>query len=214
MITEMQTSRDRRLFIPSTSTSPVSETRLTGIATPNFGFSNQGPHDSSWFELAPRRRQHMPDESHHRRSTMVPLEIAVFISTRTRDGKVLEGEGFTRTVNAHGGLLEAPFRMAPRQYFTLMNRRSKEGAKCGVLQVNRPSDGFFPTAFEIFACNPQFWPVSSAPADWGLNRARSEVWQNGKELGPMKRRSTRLQNDPRCAVGEDRSVIQPKGKAS
>ena len=175
MINEVQTSRDWRLFIPTTSASPVSETRLRGIATPSFGPSDQRPHVFSWFAPAPRRRQHMPNESHHRRSTRVPLEIAVFISTRTREGKVLEGEGFTRAVNAHGGLLEAPFRMAPRQYFTLMNRRSKEGAKCGVLQVNRPSDGFFPTAFEFFTYNPQFWPVNCAPADWGLNRARSEV---------------------------------------
>lgn len=117
----------------------------------------------------------MPNESHHRRSTRVQLEIAVFISTRTREGKVLQGEGFTRAVNAHGGLVEAPFRMAPRQYFTLMNPRSKEEANCGVLQVSRPSDGFFPTAFEFFACNPWFWPVSWAPADWDSHRAKSEV---------------------------------------
>lgn len=175
MITEMQTSRDRRLFNPTTLASPVSETPLLGLAKPNFGYSEQGPHESSWFTPAPRRRQHMPNESHHRRSTRVPLEIAVFINTRTREGKVLHGEGFTRAVNAHGGLLEAPFQMAPRQYFTLMNRHSKKEANCGVLQVSRPSDGFFPTAFEFFAYNPEFWPVSCPPADWDSNRARSEV---------------------------------------
>lgn len=117
----------------------------------------------------------MPNESYHRRSTRIPLEIAVFISTRTREGKVLQGEGFTRVVNAHGGLLDAPFRMVSRQYFTLANRRSKKEANCGVLQVGRPSEGFFPTAFEFFAYDPQFWPVSCAPSDWASDRARSQV---------------------------------------
>lgn len=85
---------------------------------------------------------------------------------QTRGRKVVEGEGFTRAVNAYGGLLDAPFRMEAGEHFSLTNPGFKKEAKCAVVQVGKPAEGFFPVAFEFLAYNPQFWPVSCAPPGW------------------------------------------------
>jgi hypothetical protein len=107
-----------------------------------------------------------PNELQKRRSKRIPLEILVRIDAPTQEGRPLQGEGFTRAVNAHGGLLDAPFRMALGQHFTLINPASKKRVLCSVVQVGSPSSGFFPTAFEFLAGGPEFWPVVSMPSDW------------------------------------------------
>jgi hypothetical protein len=88
------------------------------------------------------------------------LEIVVQIMTRSRDGKFMHGQGFTRRVSATGGLLDAPFRMELGQHFTVTNPCSKKEASCAVVQVRGPSQGFFSTAFEFSAVDPEFWPVN------------------------------------------------------
>ena len=105
----------------------------------------------------------------HRRSKRILLHVVVLIKARTPEGTSVEAQGFTRAVNAHGGLLDAPFRMLPGQHLTLVNPLSKREAGCRVVQVGAPSEGFFPTSFEFYSYDPQFWPVSTVPSDWGTN---------------------------------------------
>ena len=106
----------------------------------------------------------MPNEPCDRQRTRFPLEIAVLIK-QTRERGIVQGEGFTRAVNAYGGLLDAPFRMEAGQHFSLANPRSQKEANCTVVQVGKPAEGFFPTAFEFFAYNPHFWLASCPPPE-------------------------------------------------
>jgi hypothetical protein len=121
---------------------------------------------NSSLKPASSRREQMPSDSNHRRSKRILLEIVVLIKARTPGGNSLEGQGFTRVVNAHGGMMDAPFRMMPGQHFTLVNPRSKQEAWCSVVRIGCRYEGFFPISFEFSAYDPQFWGVSFAPADW------------------------------------------------
>lgn len=107
----------------------------------------------------------MANEADRRRSQRISLEIAVLVSARSPDGEAMQEQGFTRTVNRHGGSLDVPFRMAPGQRFTLTNPQSKEQASCRVAEVGPSREGFFPTTFEFSAPDPRFWPVR---CDWGF----------------------------------------------
>jgi len=126
--------------------------------------SNSSPKPAS------SRRQQMSNDANHRRSKRILLEIVVLIKARTPEDNSLQGQGFTRAVNAHGGLMDAPFRMMPEQQFTLVNPHSKKEAWCRVVRIGYQYEGFFPTSFQFSGYNPQFWGVSFAPADWFTTR--------------------------------------------
>lgn len=117
----------------------------------------------------------MSNLSNHRQSKSFRLEIVVQIMTRSREGKFMQGQGFTRTVSAHGGLLDAPFRMEPGQYFTVTNPRSKKEARCSVVQVGGPWQGFFSTAFEFSVVNSEFWPFNRSSSDQASSPHRSKA---------------------------------------
>jgi hypothetical protein len=64
------------------------------------------------------------------------------------------------TVNAHGGLMESPFRMIAGQRITLVNPQSGKEVGCTVVSVHRSPDGYFATGFEFEQHSPQFWAVA------------------------------------------------------
>jgi hypothetical protein len=101
-----------------------------------------------------------------RRSQRLLLHIVVLIRTEMPEGNPVQAQGFTESVSANGGLLVAPFRMLPGQHLTLVNPVSGKQASARVVRVGGAEQGYFPTAFEFYDCNPEFWPVSSVPADW------------------------------------------------
>jgi hypothetical protein len=125
---------------------------------------------NSSLKPASSRRQQMPNDSNHRRSERILLEMVVLIRARTPEGNSLQSQGFTRAVNAHGGLMDAPFRMTSGQQFTLVNPHSKKEAWCRVVRIGYQCEGFFPTSFEFSAYDPHFWGVSFTPADWFTTR--------------------------------------------
>jgi hypothetical protein len=107
-----------------------------------------------------------PDPQNRRRSQRVMLQVAVLIKAQMPEGNRVEAQAFTQVVNAHGGLLDAPFRMIPGQRITLVNSQSAQEAACRVVRVEGPSEGYFATAFEFNERSPQFWPISFPPLDW------------------------------------------------
>ena len=109
-----------------------------------------------------------PDTQNRRRSQRVLLEIAVYIRAQMPNGNRVQAQAFTQVVNAHGGLLEATFRMTPGQKITLVNPHSGREAGCHIVRVEELPDGCFATAFEFDQRSPQFWPISFPPLDWGL----------------------------------------------
>jgi hypothetical protein len=110
----------------------------------------------------------------HRRSQRLLLHVVVLIKTEMPEGVPQQAQGFTESVSAHGGVLDAPFRMSPGQHLTLINPVSGREASGRVVRVGAACGGYFPTAFEFYDYNPQFWPVSVVPADWSASRRFSE----------------------------------------
>jgi hypothetical protein len=108
------------------------------------------------------------DTQNRRRSQRVLLRVSVLIIAETSEGNRERAQAFTQVVNAHGGLLEAPFRMTAGQRLTLLNPQSGKKADCRVVRVSERSDGSFPIAFEFDQRNAQFWPISFPPVDWGV----------------------------------------------
>ena len=107
-----------------------------------------------------------PDPQNRRRSQQVLLQVGVFITAEVTDGSRLRVRAFTQVVNAHGGLLDAPFRMTVGQRLTILNPQSDQEVGCHVIRVDGPSDGSFPTVFEFDGLNPHFWPIGFPPVDW------------------------------------------------
>ena len=107
------------------------------------------------------------DPRNRRRSQRVMLQIAVLIRATT-DGKCLQAKAFTLVVNAHGGLLESPLKLAAGQRIHLINPQSGLTVDGEVVRTEKPSDSSYTIAFEFDKHSPQFWPISFPPQDWGV----------------------------------------------
>jgi hypothetical protein len=102
----------------------------------------------------------------HRRSQRVMLRLNVLIRFEVREGNRQQTHAFTITVNAHGGLLESPFRMVAGQGITLINPQTGKEVACAVIGAHASSQGYFTIAFEFAQPNPRFWEIAFPPADW------------------------------------------------
>jgi hypothetical protein len=112
-------------------------------------------------ELASKKR---------RRSQRVMLKLNVLVRLEIREGSPLQTHAFTVAVNAHGGLMESPFRMIAGQRITLINPQSGKEVACRVVRIHSSSEGYFATAFEFEQQNPQFWAIAFPPSDWGMTK--------------------------------------------
>ncbi len=110
------------------------------------------------------------DTQNRRRSQRVLLQVAVLIVGETSEGSRVRAQAFTQVVNAHGGLLDAPFRMTAGQRLTLVNPHTGKEVSCHIIRLDKPSDGCFPTAFEFDEPSPYFWPISFPPTDWAVTQ--------------------------------------------
>ena len=108
------------------------------------------------------------DPRNRRRSQRVLLQVPVLIKTAAPDGKNLQAQAFTLVVNAHGGLLESPLKLASNQRITLINPQSAKMVGCRVVRAERPAEGNYTIAFEFDERSPQFWPITFPPQDWGV----------------------------------------------
>lgn len=106
------------------------------------------------------------DAQNRRRSQRVLLQVAVLLVVEMPGGNGVRAQAFTQVVNAHGGLLDAPFRMKAGQRLTLVNPQSGKQVGCLVVRVDASTEGYFPTAFEFDERSPHFWPISFPPLDW------------------------------------------------
>jgi len=109
-----------------------------------------------------------PDPQNRRRSQRVLLQVPVLVRAHLSDGTPAQTQVFTQVVNAHGGLIDASFRMSAGQKIRLVNPHSRKEVGCRVVWVGRPVDGSFPTGFEFDEPSPRFWGIDFPPADWGV----------------------------------------------
>jgi PilZ domain len=110
----------------------------------------------------------------NRRSERVMLRLDLLVRLEMGEGSGPQTHAFTVNVNAHGGLLESPFRMTVGQRITLINPQTGKEVSCKVVEVGALSEGYFKTAFEFEQRNPQFWAIAFPPRDWGLTKKPAE----------------------------------------
>jgi hypothetical protein len=104
--------------------------------------------------------------ANRRRSQRVMLRLRLLVRLEMAEGSRPQTHAFTVQVNAHGGLLESPFRMSAGQKITLVNPQSGKEVRCSVVSVQQSREGYFTTAFEFAQPAPQFWAISFPPVDW------------------------------------------------
>jgi len=106
------------------------------------------------------------DQSHasnRRRSRRVLFQVTVLIRAETPEGKRVQAQGFTLSVNAHGGLLESPLKVAADQRMTVVNPHTGKEVGCRAVRAERASSELFSVAFEFDRPSPQFWPITFSP---------------------------------------------------
>lgn len=96
----------------------------------------------------------------------MPLQVVVIIRANMPDGRCVQIQAFTSVVNAHGGMLESPMKLATDQKILLINPNSGIKVGCRVVRVEGPTSTLYDVAFEFDQRSPQFWPISFAPEDW------------------------------------------------
>ena len=106
------------------------------------------------------------DSRNRRRSQRVSLQVSVLLRAALMDGESVQVQAFTSAVNAHGGLLETPVKLAADQKILLINPYTRNDVGCRVVRVDGPSLNLYEVAFEFERPNPQFWPIAFPPEDW------------------------------------------------
>jgi len=102
----------------------------------------------------------VPEPSNERRSPRATLEIPVLTRANAPDGRLVQVQGFTSVVSAHGGLLESPMILAIDQRFVLINPHSRNEASCRVVGIGGPARSVYEVAFEFEQPNARFWPIN------------------------------------------------------
>jgi hypothetical protein len=106
--------------------------------------------------------------SNRRRSQRVTLQVVVLIRVNMPDGRYLQVQAFTSVVNAHGGLLESPLKLATNQKILLINPHAGEEVSCRVVRVEGPTLALYEVAVEFDQRSAQFWPINFPPEDWAV----------------------------------------------
>jgi hypothetical protein len=114
------------------------------------------------------------DSSNRRRSQRVTLQVVVLIRVNMPDGRHLQVEAFTSVVNAHGGLLESPVKLAINQKILLINPHSRLEVGCRVVRVDGPTSALYEVAFEFDQRSAQFWAINFPPEDWAVEEEMAD----------------------------------------
>ena len=117
-----------------------------------------------------RRTQHQTSSpvDHRRRSQRVVLRLGVLVRFDLDEGQ-RQTHALAVTVNAHGGLMESPFRMTTGQRAALINPQNGKEVGCTVVSVQASSEGYFEIAFEFTQPSPSFWEIAFPPSDWRIS---------------------------------------------
>jgi hypothetical protein len=108
------------------------------------------------------------DPKNRRRSQRVMLQVAVLMRATLPDGRSAQVQAFTLAVNAHGGLLESPIKLAANQRILLINPRSGKEVAGRVVGVEGSASAMHEVAVEFDCRSPQFWPIAFPPEDWAI----------------------------------------------
>jgi len=101
-----------------------------------------------------------------RRSERLTVDVPLVIRGEAADRKKFQEERFTLIVSAHGALLPLRTKVSLGQNLLLMNPTNWHECRAKVVYVETPSDGLGRVGVELDRPVPEFWQVSSPPADW------------------------------------------------
>jgi hypothetical protein len=101
-----------------------------------------------------------------RRSERLTVDVPLVIRGEAADRKRFQEERFTLIVNAHGALLWLGTSVSLGQKLLLMNPTNWHECQAKVVYVETPSGGPARVGVELDRPVPEFWQVSSPPADW------------------------------------------------
>jgi hypothetical protein len=104
-----------------------------------------------------------------RRSKRLILDVPLVICGEAQDNRPFREETFTLTVSAHGGLVVLENRVALGQKVVLMNPKNWDEREATIAFLGPPYAGLATVGFQFVQPAPEFWAVSSPPADWQLS---------------------------------------------
>lgn len=106
-----------------------------------------------------------------RRSKRVILDVPLVIRGEAEDKRLFREETFTVTVSAHGGLLVLVLenKVALGQKVVLMNPKTWDEREATIAFLGPPHDGLVTVGIQFVRPAPDFWAISSPPADWNLS---------------------------------------------
>jgi hypothetical protein len=103
-----------------------------------------------------------------RRSRRVILDVPLVICGKAKNDGSFREETFTITVNAHGGLIVLENQVALGQKILLMNPKTWDEREATVAFVGSTHAGLAKVGFQFTQPAPEFWAISSPPADWNM----------------------------------------------
>lgn len=101
-----------------------------------------------------------------RRSERVLIDVPLMISGKSTDQQTFREETFTVTVSAHGALVMLAAKVALGQKLVLMNPTNWDEREGRVAYMGSLHAGLAQVAVEFARPSPEFWPISSPPANW------------------------------------------------
>jgi hypothetical protein len=101
-----------------------------------------------------------------RRSERLIVDVPLIIRGEAADKKRFQEEQFTLVVNAHGALLMLETKVTLGQKLLLRNPKNWHECEAKVVYIGPPFAGSTPVGIELDRSVPEFWLVSTRPADW------------------------------------------------
>lgn len=101
-----------------------------------------------------------------RRSERVLIDVPLIICGNAADKKPFREETFTVTVSAHGALVVLASKVELGQTVKLTKTKSDDEREATVAFLGPPYAGLSTVGLQFEKPSPEFWPVSTPPADW------------------------------------------------
>lgn len=101
-----------------------------------------------------------------RRSKRVIIDVPLVVRGEAEDKHLFREETFTLTISAHGGLVVLENRVDLGQKIMLMNPKTWDEREGTVAFLGPPYAGLCTVGIQFERPAPEFWAITSPPADW------------------------------------------------
>ena len=109
------------------------------------------------------------EQVEQRRSERVLFDAEVVIRGESANHKLFQEETFTVAVSAHGALVLLAAKVDLGQKLVVLNPKNWDEREGRVAYTGPAHAGLAQVAVEFAAPSPEFWAMSSPPADWHVS---------------------------------------------